>query len=166
MAVWKPFSIAASSIIQATTVLPLPTSPCNNRCIGSSEFISFKISLIAFFCAEVNSNGNDFMNLLTKPSSLISKRTVFDCLVVLSRNESIFIWSKKNSSYTNVFLAWFSKSWVFGKCIISNAWFFCNREYLSIKKSGNRFCMLDLKSFNALWIDFLRALIFKFSTRG
>ena len=45
--------------MQATTVFPLPTSPCKSLCIGCGDFISAKISLNASFCPFVNSKGSD-----------------------------------------------------------------------------------------------------------
>ena len=42
----------------ATTVLPLPTSPCSSRFIGNGRAMSPAISSIACRCPAVSSNGN------------------------------------------------------------------------------------------------------------
>ena len=44
---WYPFSTAFTRLNVATTVLPEPTSPCNNRCIGRSSCMSCEISVTA-----------------------------------------------------------------------------------------------------------------------
>ena len=51
---------AISKAVVATTVLPLPTSPCNRRDMGSGFCKSAIISSSDRFWAPVNSNGSDF----------------------------------------------------------------------------------------------------------
>ena len=53
---WPPFSTAKSIAESATIVLPLPTSPCSSRFIGSGFIKSSKISRMTRFCGAVNSN--------------------------------------------------------------------------------------------------------------
>ena len=57
-AAWYPCATASSMAYTATTVLPLPTSPCNSRFIGIGPAMSAAISAIAFSWPAVSSNGN------------------------------------------------------------------------------------------------------------
>ena len=47
-----------AAAIAATTVLPEPTSPCNNLCMGLGLAKSWVISATALACARVKANGN------------------------------------------------------------------------------------------------------------
>ncbi len=58
---WYPALAAANNAIAATIVFPLPTSPCNNRCICLASFKSLQISLTTLFWAIVNSKGSVFI---------------------------------------------------------------------------------------------------------
>ena len=53
-----PCRQATIAAIQATIVLPLPTSPCRSRCIGCGFPRSFRISLTTRRWAPVSSNGS------------------------------------------------------------------------------------------------------------
>ena len=52
-----PASMQIQAANAATTVLPEPTSPCSNRCIGTWRAKSFAISAQTRCCATVNLNG-------------------------------------------------------------------------------------------------------------
>ena len=58
IAAWPPAATAASIPYNATAVLPLPTSPCSNRFMGTTPAISPEISAHARSCSDVNTNGN------------------------------------------------------------------------------------------------------------
>ena len=53
-ATWAPAAMAWAAAMAATTVLPLPTSPCNRRCIGYGCARSAAISRTTRCCAPVN----------------------------------------------------------------------------------------------------------------
>ena len=91
--------------MQATTVFPLPTSPCNNLCIGSVEFKSDKISLKALFCALVSLNGRDFTNLSTSPFSFIVIGSLNFLRLASSLKTINLSCIKNNSSKARVYLA-------------------------------------------------------------
>ena len=55
---WKPLSTASNKASSATTVFPLPTSPCNRRFICLPVRTSCLISFNTLFCAPVNWNGS------------------------------------------------------------------------------------------------------------
>jgi len=50
----RPPSIAARSVVSATTVLPEPTSPCKSRCMGSGDAMSAAMSASTRRCALVS----------------------------------------------------------------------------------------------------------------
>ena len=54
---WYPLSMAISAHISATSVLPLPTSPCSRRFICRPLPMSARISLTTRFCASVSGKG-------------------------------------------------------------------------------------------------------------
>ena len=54
---WKPLSKAISMLISATSVFPLPTSPCKRRFICFPEPKSRRIYFNTRFCAPVSSKG-------------------------------------------------------------------------------------------------------------
>ena len=56
-AVWKPSAASATAASAATTVLPLPTSPCSRRDIGCGPFKSRAISSHTRSCARVKRKG-------------------------------------------------------------------------------------------------------------
>ena len=56
-AVWQPASATAIAASSATTVLPLPTSPCSRRCIGCGRARSARSSSQTRCCARVSRNG-------------------------------------------------------------------------------------------------------------
>ena len=58
IAAWNPLSMASSAINNATTVLPLPTSPWSSRFMWRPVFKSARISLNTRFWAPVNSKGS------------------------------------------------------------------------------------------------------------
>ncbi len=62
----QPFSMACSAASAATSVLPLPTSPCNRRRIGCACERSREITATAFFCARVSAKGSDFTSALVR----------------------------------------------------------------------------------------------------
>ena len=64
-AAWWPEVMVAYMAIAATTVFPLPTSPCNNRFICQADLRLAKISLVTRFWAPVSSNGNCWINSRT-----------------------------------------------------------------------------------------------------
>ena len=55
---WWPPSTAVSSAAIATTVLPAPTSPCSNRCMGIGRARSLVISAITLVWSPVSSKGS------------------------------------------------------------------------------------------------------------
>ena len=59
---WCPPCTAISIEATATTVFPLPTSPCSRRCIGAASAKSVPISAITRFCALVMGKGSAFSN--------------------------------------------------------------------------------------------------------
>ena len=57
MALCQPFCAANQMAAAATSVLPLPTSPCKSRFIGTSPQRSARISSVERFCAPVGGYG-------------------------------------------------------------------------------------------------------------
>ena len=55
----QPASIATAAARAATTVLPLPTSPCSRRCIGTVRAMSTSISVTTRCCAAVSLKGKE-----------------------------------------------------------------------------------------------------------
>ena len=68
-AVCDPDAWAINAAATATTVLPLPTSPCSNRFIGRPRAMSAAISSMTRRCARVGSNGSEVKNGSTSETS-------------------------------------------------------------------------------------------------
>ena len=79
-----PFRNAKYAAAAATSVLPLPTSPCISRFIGNSRCISAIQSRTAFFCAFVGSNGSALQSgvisagFMTAPVCSLPRRFIKD----------------------------------------------------------------------------------------
>ncbi len=101
----------------ATTVLPLPTSPCKSLCMGSEFPRSVSISLKADFCAPVSSKGKELTNLSTSPPFLILSTSpsllLLYCFLIIARRSC----TRNSSSKTSLLLDFSSKSSESGKCI-------------------------------------------------
>src|SRR4028119_1366821 len=91
-----PDSTAVSRAATATTVLPLPTSPCSRRRIGFSRRMSARTSSITRSCAPVSPKERSFKNGLSRrpsplclaPRSVLSRRALRAARPVWIRNSS------------------------------------------------------------------------------
>ena len=94
MALCQPFCAANQMAAAATSVLPLPTSPCKSRFIGTSPQRSARISSVERFCAPVGGYGRLRQN---GPRS----RGCMGALVLRRpwlRSRKMPIWSRYSSS--------------------------------------------------------------------
>ncbi len=97
---WWPPCTAASSVHTATTVLPLPTSPCSNRCIGCGAARSPPISAIAARWSAVRSNGRRSRNASRSgPSVTWAMPRVVRSMCRLRWTRAI--WTRSSSSSTS-----------------------------------------------------------------
>ena len=99
--------MAMRPAINATTVLPEPTSPCIRRFMGCGSVIPFFISEITLSCAAVNLNGSMFLKFSTMGADFKSAPT----LNAIPFSFSLFPFFKaspisrqNNSSKTRLFL--------------------------------------------------------------
>ena len=69
-----PLRCASTIAAAATSVLPLPTSPCSSRFIGAVRAMSAQIRSITRRCAPVGANGSCAANASQKPPGTVSAR--------------------------------------------------------------------------------------------
>ncbi len=92
--------IAASA---ATSVLPLPTSPCSSRYMGCASAMSCAISASTRFCAPVGRKGS--ISLTRSRTRSVSLNQTPGCSRALARFNSRPHSSQKNSSKINRYCA-------------------------------------------------------------
>ena len=90
-------AIAANIAINATIVLPLPTSPCTSRFIGAFDCISSKMRSITRCCALVKVNGSS-ARMRSKVVGEISMTVPFGSFVRSPRLSCRANETQKNSS--------------------------------------------------------------------
>ena len=129
-------SIAAT----ATTVFPLPTSPCSRRCIGCGPARSVLISSITLRCAPVRPNGNAAINRSTSlfettcliPRESRSKARLRPTSTSCTRNNS----SNANRRRASSFSAMLSGIWMLHSAVVrSTSSYFSRTE--SVTGSSN-----------------------------
>ena len=88
--------MAMTAASAATSVLPLPTSPCNSRLMGCGAFMSCAISSSTRFCAPVGLNGS--MALIFSRTRSFNSNEIPGCNRAFERFSDSPHSSQKNSS--------------------------------------------------------------------